>query len=233
MSGEHIWPTWFGELIDGLDRGPMTISGIGETRPTPTAAPITVRKVCIVCNTGWMNDLEKAVRPFISAMILANGDSHELTAVQQNQLASYAVMKAMLMTLLVTTDYPGLAIPKREFRKFYKHRRPSKGVTFVWIAAYKGDRKVGGGEVKFLADDAAGPLEGYFATFYLHRLIIQVLDVYAIAKHKFTDNRESMIRIWPTQKQPVKWPWNNTAYNDHELDLLGPPPVRVVNEYGF
>lgn len=79
-SKEHFWPEWMHELLPQLpdprhSRQSFTYhpSGAQDTRGVDgrqgAVHTIKMRVVCSDCNNGWMNRLERDVRPFLTPLI--------------------------------------------------------------------------------------------------------------------------------------------------------------------
>lgn len=228
LSKEHVWPTWFGKAM--RDAGPVSVSGLGRDRTAPDPAALTVRRVCISCNTGWMRELEDAAQPILLPLLAATGGRHELDRQGQRTLATWSVLKAMMLNLASPN---GSVVPASEYERFRAQQRPSGGVTCVWIGAYKGSRLAARGTVKLgvFADspDHQEP-DGYLATMNLYRFVVQVFDCFANGRFSVSLDRRGMLRIWPPKDDLVLWPPDGLAFNDHELSLLDVPPTVSIAE---
>ena len=107
MSGEHFWPQWAAPLLpNGADLSyradahffdHATGSRTAPPQNRRRQGPIINRKVktvCRSCNSGWMNQLEQAARPDITA--LASDQEHVLDAEAQERLTRWVLMKVMV-----------------------------------------------------------------------------------------------------------------------------------------
>ena len=100
MSKEHIWPDWMEELFPRSDsdqhnqfRARFRLDPSGETIVTQStktrpghASTKHVRKVCNICNNGWMSEMEKRTKPLLLA--LARGEPCNIDFILQNLLGS-------------------------------------------------------------------------------------------------------------------------------------------------
>jgi hypothetical protein len=94
MTEEHGFPKWIapylGDLSGGVThtirdgvRGPILRQWEADT------FDIVARKVCRRCNEGWMNDLERAVRPHLVPLL--QGRRWVLDAPAQRIMAAWAI----------------------------------------------------------------------------------------------------------------------------------------------
>jgi hypothetical protein len=82
LTKEHIWSQWMHPILgirpedeaveyyqvnEGKAEHPLQLSVRNRQGST---AKKTVRAVCGACNHGWMNDLEKEVRPVLEPLLL-------------------------------------------------------------------------------------------------------------------------------------------------------------------
>src|SRR5262244_643154 len=96
LTGEHMWADWLRAYI------PRTMSEhlAGAKFDTPGKPPqIKIRRrtgdpharknkcVCGPCNSGWMNDLQKAARPFLVPLLM--GQKVSLHRKAQTALATW------------------------------------------------------------------------------------------------------------------------------------------------
>lgn len=98
------------------------------TRFTLPAFSQEVNAVCASCNNGWMNDIEKAVQPFLGPM-LGSATLTRLHPSRQSALASWAVKTAFMLQQIHPRDP---VIPPSEYARFYAARQPPEGYV-VWI----------------------------------------------------------------------------------------------------
>ena len=86
-----------------LSRSPNRSSCYSGTTYVGAAETLAIvfREVCTSCNTGWMEQLERAARPVLEPMLLgaAPGTSRVLNPDQQAILATWAVKTSLLLTL--------------------------------------------------------------------------------------------------------------------------------------
>jgi hypothetical protein len=103
-SQEHVLASWIIEVLSQDTRGlPLPLrmelsdqSGgkrvtLGKTKRSKTLEFTT--RVCRDCNSGWMNDMEIAVRPYLEPMI--RGAKCHIDAAWQHALAAWAAKFAV------------------------------------------------------------------------------------------------------------------------------------------
>ena len=88
---------------------------------------IKIRCVCGACNSGWMNQIEEAVRPDLTAMI--QGNPVQLDRGRQRKLAEWITLKLMV----AEHEHPsGVVFPSEVNRAFYERRElPSR--LSIWL----------------------------------------------------------------------------------------------------
>jgi hypothetical protein len=101
LHREHILAEWIAELL-GVS-GEMSLhmmDGANRRFPTAKTFNIVTTQVCQDCNTGWMNDMEGAARPYLGPMML--GRAGVLNAAAQMAVAAW-FWKLMLTMEWATT----------------------------------------------------------------------------------------------------------------------------------
>lgn len=103
VTEEHLWPQWCRSLMPPGDQHHfMTFEGVVE-QPAPKKhyrrqGPVTsvrIPRVCGPCNSGWMNQYEGLVRPFMSKMM--TGQRTDLTPEQRKTLSEYITYKFLIL----------------------------------------------------------------------------------------------------------------------------------------
>jgi hypothetical protein len=120
-SEEHVYPQWAKELltdkfpyrIHSLDlrmdryegkRQVMVRSKTGDPRGSP------LKVVCTECNPNWMSRLQEANKDLIIG--LGNGSKSSLDSAEQQSLARWAVMTAMVLE----TQHPEVSLSDKDSR---------------------------------------------------------------------------------------------------------------------
>lgn len=216
LEEEHVWGRWVsrelrqhGGFVVQTDHGPRPRSSIDFTSP-----------VCGACNNEWLSVLENDVKAILSPMIRATGGSKDLSVDDQGLLATWAAKTAMMIDLHSGTPF----IPTGYFHEL-RLRRSALPSQVVWLGAYRGTRlavwakhrglRLGGSE-----DQA--PL-GFATTFTVHRVVFQVVGHFSGGAATFQDRRSQQFAlhaIWPTGRQPIRWPRGGLAFNDDALAAL-------------
>jgi hypothetical protein len=128
---EHIIADWIARLFDGYGRATAgIISRDGSMRQyTMPLFQQTTRKVCSVCNSGWMSSLEGAVRPILGPMLIQAQET-PLDVLIQKSLATWTVKTALMLQSMHTRDR---LVPDSEYRRLYDDQQPPRGYG-VWLA---------------------------------------------------------------------------------------------------
>jgi|SRR5450755_1018713 hypothetical protein len=93
---EHAWPLWLLSSMGADSKSPTEYWNTVNAPPRPWHGPeFTTRKVCQVCNNGWMSRLESAVRATMGSLV--NDLSLWLDEEQQRLLARWATKTAMVI----------------------------------------------------------------------------------------------------------------------------------------
>src|SRR5689334_2998942 len=95
LSKEHVWPQWIRKVQGdrGMAHYRREIAG-DMTAWRDVDYNLQVKAVCKPCNHGWMSDLETAVQPILSSLIVGNG--RNLYRDGQRILATWATKTAMM-----------------------------------------------------------------------------------------------------------------------------------------
>jgi hypothetical protein len=187
---EHVIPAWARRSFD--IHGPVTV----DRREEPAAGPVVrVGKIqhlnitldeaiCKYCNTVWLSQLEREVRPFLAPMA-ASAKPTTLDSRLQALLATWAVKTVLLFELAMRQMYPGgrpirgyLASPP-ELAWLRANREPPPR-SLVWLGCWDCRQAT---PVMYApssaplpaADDS--PVAGHFATFALGYVGLQVFTV--------------------------------------------------------
>jgi hypothetical protein len=138
LSREHVVAKWIRKALQ-ITEPVKVYSGTTYVGAAETLA-IVFREVCSSCNTGWMEQLERAVRPVLEPMLLgaAPGTSHVLNPDQQAILATWAVKTSLLLTLSEFRGQDHGWIPASTLQWLYEHydlHMPPPG-SRVWMGGF-------------------------------------------------------------------------------------------------
>ena len=70
---EHVWPRWVAAIL--ADGGPVQVErGVDDEPATwqQVSLEVTIRRVCAICNNGWLSELEQAAKPRLEPLILGD-----------------------------------------------------------------------------------------------------------------------------------------------------------------
>ena len=135
-STEHVVPRWLRKALQ-IREPVREFSGTAYVGAAETLA-IVFHEVCVSCNTGCLESLEREARPVLAPLLLgaASGTSHMLDPDQQAILATWAVKTSLLFALSKFRGQDYGWIPVSTLQWLYQHhdsRMPPPG-TRVWMA---------------------------------------------------------------------------------------------------
>lgn len=105
VSKEHFYSDWMGGMFKDSGQGHVVenitnhpvhgeMKRVRKERPAPMQTK-KIRAPCAECNNGWMNRLEAAARPYLTAMIA--GELITLNLVAQIAVAKWIALKVMVV----------------------------------------------------------------------------------------------------------------------------------------
>ena len=183
---------------------------------------LTVKAVCRICNSGWMNDIETMARPVLSPLI--RGESRQLQRSDVLAIASWTV-KTALMTQL--TGVEGIAALAPVYQLLYHEREPSQN-SVVWAAATGSEdwalrcETVGaliGTEDEPVTVDASEPVNTVSTTIGLGNLLLHtVFTARSSVSYPPLDeiHQGAVVQLWPnpdaTTLLPTHWLFGEVAW---------------------
>jgi hypothetical protein len=219
MSNEHLWPKWVRNLLpDSLAEQnvfyTMDDSHLGRVRKIRLPLfELTVKDVCEPCNTGWMHDLEDAMKQVTERLLL--GGKRELHSGGQATIAAWAVLKLLVMSRVM----PRRIVLDEDYKAVYECRdqlQPPPSVRVYTARAAWSDRQAPSGffRVNGVGRDLESAdeekIDGYLGTISVLDLVVQVFRIYGddLPAEDFIQGpglAPSVRRIWP-QTPSFIWP---------------------------
>jgi hypothetical protein len=219
MSKEHLWSKWVRNLLpDSLtDQNvfyTMDDSHLGHIRKIRLPLfELTVKDVCEPCNTGWMHDIEDAMKGVTEHLLL--GGRRELHAGGQATIAAWAVLKLLVMSRVM----PRRIVLDADYEAVYECRGtlqpPPSFRVYTARAAWSNRQAPSGffrvnGVGRDLETASEDQVDGYLGTISVLDLVVQVFRVYGddLAAEDFIHSpgfAPSIRRIWP-QTPSFVWP---------------------------
>lgn len=211
---EHAWPLWLISSMGADSKSPTEYWNTVTAPPKRWHGPeFTTRKLCQVCNNGWMSALESAVRATMGSLV--NDISMRLDEEQQRLLAQWATKTAMVIE--------GVKQAKNHFysaeeRSAFRTTLVPPMETAVWLGRCDQSNNLHGEARKLHVSSptATNPLEdGCATTFVTGRLVMQVLSVKRKPDAPQGNLRlriragpweSKLAQIWPIEKKRVNWP---------------------------
>ena len=138
-SKEHAWAQWLAQYLPNpVEKFRHIVSSpTGEVKATWTDKDLAVisKQICNPCNTGWMNDLENAARPYL--VTLMKGRGRTLYREAQTVLGAWAVKTALALQLAIPD---AVRIPAEHYRAIYELKTKPPPKILIWLGAYEGWR---------------------------------------------------------------------------------------------
>lgn len=218
LTEEHAVPGWVAKHLPGEGAFTHTRQAGGEW--TTTALDLTVEMVCEDCNGGWMETLEREVRPLVQGPIA--GEISAWTPDEQRRVATWMVKTAFMLDLASGGQRP----PEDHFHFLWKHGEPPARNCHVWattVVSASGSDVFRAGWIQpawlyFKGVSSGTQVDGYVLTANVGHLAFQVLG-YVGSEH--LDLREAPLviravgdvlaesynlKIWEPRGVPVSWP---------------------------
>jgi hypothetical protein len=146
LTREHVYPRWLASVLPEQARWrgqDMTVVAGDQiiaahlpktTREVPDFfTETTVARVCRGCNSGWMNDLEGAVRSALTMLI--QGNKGHVTVAQSDALAMWVAKTVMMAEF---THPASAATPADQYEWLFRHRTPPPGMN-IWVLPTEAD----------------------------------------------------------------------------------------------
>ncbi|HET7508681.1 MAG TPA: hypothetical protein VFJ65_00390 [Solirubrobacterales bacterium] len=219
MSNEHLWPAWVRKLLPSSlaeqnVNYTMDDSHLGRVRQINLRLfDLTVKDVCEPCNTGWMHEIEDAMKACTQHLLLGGG--RELHSGGQATVAAWATLKTLVMSrvmprrLVLDSDYAamydcrGTLKPPESMRVYtakaaWSKRQAPSG--FFRVNAVGRDLETGDEDKN----------DGYLSTISVLDLVVQVFRIYGdeVIADDFLHSPSlapSVRRIWPAGPSFI-WP---------------------------
>jgi hypothetical protein len=207
---EHVIPLWLSDLLVKPGQELRHVVRLGEGREiardwTAGAPNLIARRVCGICNEGWMNGLERAARSVLTRLV--TGLATSLSADDQTVISAWATKTALALDLagpnvknIETSHYRDMASRKLEppdyvtvFLGAFEHMR---GVFFEpqWLTLNEGTRDEG---------------RAYVSTFVIGHVVFQVYRVKFERPMSFTKGgalAQAYAQVWPLPTGTIEWP---------------------------
>jgi hypothetical protein len=226
VTKEHLWSDWIRKLLpDDAVMSTHTIESHESGTASFPALPfrMTVSAVCHDCNSGWMSDLDGAVKPYIAWMIKGGGRHLHESGLQT--IATWAVLKALIFQFVrpkrrfVPDEhyhelYASKTIPPPRFR-VWTARTESEMVGFYRSQGLRRERPPG--------FDTPDFPDGYTITFSVKHLVLKVFGSNEtganISHHQGLIG--SIREIWPNNTNFI-WPSGPAITTKGLYALAGP-----------
>ena len=216
LSDEHVVPKWVRKALQ-IREPVREFSGPAYVSAAETLA-IVFHEVCVSCNTGWMESLERDACPVLGPLLLgaAPGTSRVLDPDQQAILATWAVKTSLLLALSKFRGQDYGWIPASTLHWLYRHhdaRMPPPG-TRVWLAGFSASEVPASVQAACLYDASRDPA-AQCVTFSVGCVLFQVFATGQTDADPSPDNEawlapkglytSALLQIAPSCS-PLRWP---------------------------
>jgi hypothetical protein len=196
-------------------------------------ATLKLKRVCEVCNTGWMSAIEDETRPILAPLI--HGQPSQLSLDEQVQLTLWGQLKALSLDAYYLDTYQGIQhLPDRVFQEFEANRQPIEQSTVTlgrYLPPPNGVMLPWGRHLSSApATEYTPPLDVLVATFGFGHLLLQISIG---AWHGETEHAayslvtRVMPQCWPPRDDNLVWPPAFTA-TPANFDVVASPVVMVT-----
>lgn len=222
LTNEHIFPDWLQKHL-GVQGEILYIYSTDSEEPKRKLiyGSHLNGKVCGSCNGGWMNDIEKAVRPIIVSM-LDCVSSIRITADQSMTLAWW-VYKTSL-TLHSASPY-GSVIPQRHYELALQQIAPANFMIAIAYCADKIEKPAWiqnqnwTGLSRFIqpTELESQVKNTYRITFGFGNFVARV-HYFPLRYRLFEFEQGAVQYIHPGNRDGFDWPLQSAIQSVHELD---------------
>lgn len=211
LSREHAIPKWTHKVLD------PSLSSIGHKYEGPPDSGILrewracgpdvkAKDICVPCNNGWMERLERAARPMLKPLIL--GEPCALSTLDGKLLTRWFLKTSVMLELAGSQGQR--TIPTAVERWVYEDRTPTEGVALWLGSARRPHGAASGGRSAETRLGAEPPCPAWMFVIILGRLVLAAIG--EVARTPVLDGplAGALCRVWPTP-----------------LVLASPPRVRL------
>jgi len=171
-SREHVLAQWISREWPGKGVWDIENTVTGK-RFKATHIKLISRKPCIRCNTGWMMNLERTVKPIL--LPLMSGQRTTLSSEQQALVVRWFIKTAIMHEMLGPEPYFFQPYERRALETSLEVPKP----TLFFLGQYLGQKPVSTIAIHIplvagQGTDQATPVSGYSATFTIKQLALQL-----------------------------------------------------------
>lgn len=218
LTKEHVFPDWIRNILPRksgrhtlrfVDKASARAEDIQTLKKIDgDPGSLRIRRVCGVCNGGWMSTLQQKAKPIITALVMGEGDT--LTSAQQRIIAGFVAMT------VVINDYKHpeyVAISAIERQILRATGTPPRS-WWIWLGRY-----AGGGDFTSYRATYSWPLSSQaricnsqVTTYTIGKTVFQAMSFghpraedppFVEAMYAMTNN---LVQIWPPKEEDVRLP---------------------------
>jgi hypothetical protein len=229
-------PDWLTDFFLGIgvtvfDTGTGNLAGEATRTWKMQGVDHKIRAVCVPCNTGWMSQLEKKVKPVLIPLLLAEGLPLTLSSSEQDLLAVWAYKTALIIDrhLKGLTEGAYLQIPASAYKRFYKSGALPDRAVRVWTVPISNPAQGIWWERTDLSlyhkpfrrgrkTIPRSSMNLYVVTFTIHHAVFQVCGPLAgAAVPRLHSSSSQLVQLFPRAADVAVWPMNNTVLMSDDL----------------
>jgi hypothetical protein len=228
MTREHAWPNWLLTVFPHNDEKHTVVrnSTAGERQEWECVGqtPVTVKRVCANCNSGWMSELENRCKPILESLI--PGVRQLTVSISEQNTLSRWCLKTFMMFDASCGNSRTFFRPQDRLR--VKNDERLNFPFHIYVAAYVGSRY----DMRTDYSRRLRPFEHtghrnvvyegdvYHSTLVLGRLVCQ-LDATRVAVDHSTTFVTFMSQFWKETIRPITAPPPLSEFDwpfQHSLD---------------
>jgi hypothetical protein len=217
VTGEHAWPAWIGEAFRANNPNTKAFGykHTGRKALHMKRLDIRVKRICKVCNGGWMSDLESRAAPLLTTMIFQPGQTIDIGMTEQALIAQWAYK----MALMLDFTNPRRTIPDALYSAFHESQHKVPETASVWTAAYDWDWRIANywqldshlRKTPAGVDPKGAPAEMsmFKTTIAVGCALFQIIDrIGGQQRVEFRDSAYAplFLRLIPLDRDTVRWP---------------------------
>ncbi len=210
-SKEHAWPKWLASRFGGSSSILDIQIGDRTYVVRPTFPEVTVRSVCLECNTGWMSKLEEDAKPAIALLLSDRGGV--LNVQEMHLMAAWVLKTAMVFESLDRANSDFYTPDEREgLRRFLVIPE----YTWIWMAGVRDFEAIFTDAHRLSTTLTPGAPDALLTTLAFGNFAAQVLTVRPTTPGQDRDQmtfetREGpwidiQLAVWPHRVAGAKWP---------------------------
>jgi hypothetical protein len=223
VTKEHVFPQWLNRYLPpGRQEFEQARYGTGgfDIVRSGIGLDFTVRKVCALCNNGWMAQLEARIIDILHPLITGL-EIQLLSLTDQRQIAVWAAKTAMMLD----NTQAAPILPDGQLARMRTHRAIPTG-TRIWMGACQELYPLVAGltiKIDYEHIENPGILQsgGFFTPLKIGHLCLYVYFTPQVAVMQLpSPYRAALARIWPRRGSALPWPPPSRPESGQEFEVF-------------